>query len=145
MLTASWQDIKFKVPYRYFHMQRSLRYPDSLSVSILVPLFLSFSLSLSLLDPIGRNVFVGLIYLCRNICMYMEPTLYPHLVREPFTKRACTSIHAYEIMYVVVRLCTCLTSRIDIPMWGCKVASQTFRLHIHINVEFFCSYHSVSF
>lgn len=23
------------------------------------------------------------------------------------------------------------------PMWGCEVASQTFRLHIHVNVEFF--------
>lgn len=84
-------------------MRRSLRSADNLSVS----------LPLSLLDPIGGNVFVGLIYLCRNICMYMEPTLYPLLVPEPFTKCACTGTHACEIMYVVVRLCMCLTSRID--------------------------------
>lgn len=71
--------------------------------------------------------------------MYMEPTLYPHLVREPFTKRACTGIHAYEIMYVVVRLCTGLTSRIDTPRGGCEVANQTFRLYIRVNVEFFSS------
>jgi len=81
---------------------------------------ISLSLSLFLLDPIGRNVFVGLIYLCRNICMYMKPTLYPLLPRGLFTKRVCTGIHAYEIMYVVVRLYMCLTSGIDtnVGVWS---------------------------
>ena len=46
--------------------------------------------------------------------MYMEPTLYPFLVHgAPFTKCTCIGTHAYEIMYGVVRLCMCLTSRID--------------------------------
>lgn len=62
------------------------------------------SLSFSRLDPIGGNVFVGLIYLCRNICMYMEPTLYPHLARGSFTKCACIGARACEITYVVVKI-----------------------------------------
>lgn len=129
MLTAS---ARYKIQSAFidtFICGRSLRSSGSLSISVSVSLFL--------LDPIGRNVFVGLIYLCRNICMYMEPTLYPLLPRGLFTKRACTGIHAYEIMYVVVRLYMCLTSRIDtnVGVWSGQPNFPS-RL-IHVIADFF--------